>query len=232
MATVSCIIPCYNEETTLGRVLAVTTAHPGIAEVIVVDDGSTDGTAGVAARHPGTRLIRLPGNGGKTAAVAAGLAAARGDLLLLVDADLEGLAAEDLSRLMAPVAAGSAAMSISLRCNAPWLWRRIGLDYISGERVLARSLLAHRGDELRALPRFGLEVYLNRLAVARGAPLAVVPWPGVRNRAKLSKHGLWRGLRGDAGMLADLFRVCGPAELLNQIRGMRRLARPGAAPPR
>ncbi len=189
----------------------------------MVDDGSTDGTAEVAARIPGIRLIRLPANGGKTAALAAGIAAARGQFLLLVDADLDGLRPEHLTALIAPVASGRAGMSISLRRNAPWIWRRIGLDYISGERVLRRDLVAAHVDGLAGLPRFGFEVFLNALLIGQSLPLAVVDWPEVSNKTKSSKYGFWRGVRGDIGMIADLMRGRGPGELLHQITSMRRL---------
>ncbi|MEO8084622.1 MAG: glycosyltransferase [Ardenticatenales bacterium] len=221
--TVTCIVPAYNEGPRIEAVLACVTDHPGIDEVIVVDDGSTDDTADVVSRSPGVRLIRLALNGGKTAALAAGLAAASSDLILLVDADLDGLRADHLSALIAPVRSGRAGMSISLRRNAPWVWRLIGLDYISGERVLHRSLLLDHLDDLTRLPRFGFEVFLNALLIGRGLGLAVVDWPDVRHRAKAGKYGFWPGVQGDIGMIADLLRGRGPGELTAQIITMRRL---------
>ena len=85
---VTVIVPAYNEEAgieaTVRSVLA--SAHP--VEVIVVDDGSTDGTADVVARlvSPRVRLIRQQ-NAGKAAALNTGIAAARTDLVVMVDGD-------------------------------------------------------------------------------------------------------------------------------------------------
>ena len=221
--TLSCIIPAYNESGRIGRVLEVATRHPRIDEVVVVDDGSTDCTRSTVTRFNDVLYLQLGQNGGKTAALAAGIEAARGDVLLLIDADLEGLRADDLSALIDPVLDGRADMSISLRGNAPSLWRWIGLDYISGERVLHRRLVEASIPRLRALPRFGFEVFLNDLAIWQSVRLAVVRWPSVRSELKVRKHGFWKGLRGDFGMIADVLRTCGVSRPVTQIVSMRRL---------
>lgn len=221
--TVSCIIPAYNEAARIAQVLAPVLGHPLIDEVIVIDDGSSDATSAVVAAIQGVRLITLAQNIGKTAALAQAIAQAKGPLLLLVDADLIGLSAEDLTALIRPVLTGRADLSISLRQNAPRIWRRIGLDYISGERVLKKSLIAPQLDALPHLPKFGFEVFLNSLAIAANQRLAVVAWPGVVSPLKASKYGFWTGLRGDVGMIRDMMRAVPALGLLRQIVALRRL---------
>ena len=177
----------------------------------------------VAGAIPGVTVLRQVQNGGKTKALAAGIDAAKGDLIALIDADLIGLTPADLTALIAPVAAGRVQMSISLRGNEPPPWRWIGLDYISGERVMPRALLLEAMAGVESLPRFGFEVHLNRMILARGLPIAVVPWPGVSSPIKAQKYGLMAGIKGDVGMIADMVHTVPPLELARQIIGLRRL---------
>jgi glycosyltransferase involved in cell wall biosynthesis len=89
---ISVIIPVYNEAATVAAIHAAVAATGMADEIILVDDGSTDGTGRILAdlgSRPGTRVVRKPANAGKGAALRDGLAAAAGDILLIQDADLE-----------------------------------------------------------------------------------------------------------------------------------------------
>lgn len=107
----SIIVPVYNERATIATVLARirAAALPGIErEIILVDDGSTDGTREwlKSAEASGSRVIFHPENRGKGAAVRTGLAHASGDLVLIQDADLE-YDPGDYPALLAPILAGA-----------------------------------------------------------------------------------------------------------------------------
>jgi glycosyltransferase involved in cell wall biosynthesis len=221
-ARVTCLIPAYNEAARIACVLSVLTRHPLVGEVVVIDDGSTDGTAAIA-RGFGARVLTTPGNCGKTKALAHGLRATHSQFVLLIDADLAGLTAENVSALLRPVLDAQAAASISLRGNSPGLWRTIGIDYISGERVIARAMLTPHLDRLETLPRFGFEVFLNQLLIAERAKLKVVAWPDVASPSKSAKRGRLAGLRADAAMMTDIFRTISPLRALAQIRALRTL---------
>jgi glycosyltransferase involved in cell wall biosynthesis len=220
--TVTCLIPAWNEATRIPAVLASVMGHPLIDQVVVVDDGSTDGT-GTVAQATGAEVILQSPNAGKSAAVARGLAAARGDLVLMLDADLIGLTAEDVTALLTPVLSGRADVSISLRGNAPLFWRAIGLDFISGERVMPRAILMPHLDRIAGLRRFGLEVFMNAHWLEKANRLAVVRLDQVRSPAKATKQGMLRGVWADVAMMADIFATLPPAEAIRQILRLRQM---------
>jgi len=108
---VSVVVPTYNEAGSLPLLVArLAKAMNGRDwELVVVDDGSPDGTAGVAeslaAAHP-VRVVRRPGKAGLASAVLAGFAAATGDVLVVMDADLSH-PPERVPALVDAVAAGA-----------------------------------------------------------------------------------------------------------------------------
>ncbi len=213
---ISCVICAYNEAPRIAAVLRAAADHPLLHEVIVVDDGSTDDTAEVVRQFPQVRLVPCAENRGKSFAMATGVAAAEGELLMLLDADLSGLTADNISALAAPVLAGEAAVSISLRRNSLPIFHAIGLDFVSGERVVRKELLGEVLEDIRGLPRFGVEVYMNRRIIAQQLTIAVVRWSQVSQSRKTEKLGYWKGIRAEWRMIADLLNVVYPRVLLSQ----------------
>jgi cellulose synthase/poly-beta-1,6-N-acetylglucosamine synthase-like glycosyltransferase len=134
---VSVVVPAYNEAAGIAATVTslVASRYPGPFEVIVVDDGSTDETAAIAAGLglPGVRLIRQH-NGGKHAALNHGIAAARHDILVLVDGDTvfqpDTLAAL-VNRLRDPaVGAVSGNTKVGNRTGILGRWQH--LEYVMG----------------------------------------------------------------------------------------------------
>jgi dolichyl-phosphate beta-glucosyltransferase len=119
---VSVIIPAFNEELrllpTLERLHAHLSARAMSYEIVVVDDGSRDGTCRVveaaATRLPNVILVRQRPNRGKGAAVRRGMLAAGGRIRVMWDADCS-MPPEELPRLLAPIAAGRAEIAIGSR---------------------------------------------------------------------------------------------------------------------
>jgi len=189
----SVVIPAFNEGKRLGptleTVLAYLAGRPDPAEVIVVDDGSGDDTVAVATAFAprGVRVVRLPENRGKGAALAAGVAASRGESVLLCDADLS-TPIEDVERLeplleTSEVVIGSraaAAAEILVRQPRFREWMGRGFNAIlravglAGFRDTQCGFKLLRGDRARELfaeltiERFAFDVELLWLARSRG----------------------------------------------------------------
>ena len=192
-AVTSVVVPAFNEAERLGptleRILAYFERRATPAEVVVVDDGSADATADVASRFAprGVRLVRLPANRGKGAALRAGVAASAGAAVLLTDADLS-TPIEEIERLEAALAEadlvlGSRAVAGSrITRRQPWYRELMGRSFNRVIRLLGVTSLHDtqcgfkllRGDVARRLfaeltvDRFAYDVELVWLARRRG----------------------------------------------------------------
>ncbi|MEP6966810.1 MAG: glycosyltransferase family 2 protein [Pseudomonadota bacterium] len=222
---ISCIVCAYNEEDRIRNILDAVDRHPALSEVIVVNDGSTDATEALLAGYPDIQVISYAPNRGKTYALSRGIAAARHDCLMLLDADLAGVTARDIDALAAPVVNGEADVSISLRRNSLAIYRGIGLDFVSGERVLPAWLVRDAVRAMERLPRWGGEAFMNDLIIKHGCRLAVVDWPAVFNIRKYSKLGPWRGALSELAMMRDALSVLTPWGVVRQNLALLRLVR-------
>jgi glycosyltransferase involved in cell wall biosynthesis len=109
MRCLSVVVPCYNEAATIKELLSRVLDSPFTAEIIIVDDGSTDGTTSIvgSVSDPRIKLIQQPRNVGKGAALRRGFQEATADFVVVQDADLEYDPA-DFGVLLEPLLAGNA----------------------------------------------------------------------------------------------------------------------------
>jgi glycosyltransferase involved in cell wall biosynthesis len=132
------IIPCYNEASTVQDVVGQVLASPYTAEVVVVDDGSTDGTRDILGRlsHPSVRVLLQPYNQGKGAALRRGFAEATADYVVVQDADLEydpaefGALVQPLLDGLADVVYGSRFIS-SQPHRVLYYWHSVGNRFLT-----------------------------------------------------------------------------------------------------
>ncbi len=183
---ITVLIPAYNEEQSVADTVRAAWQIPGVIQVIVVDDGSRDKTAELALKN-GAEVISLAVNSGKGGALNAGARHIKGELVLMLDADLGGSAA-NAAVLIGPVASGEADMTVAVPPGAEkrgfGLVRELagaGIKYftglsmkapLSGQRAMARRFLV---DCLPLADGYGVEVDLTVRAGKKGYSILEMP---------------------------------------------------------
>ncbi len=201
--TLSVVMPAYNELLTLREILRRVDQVPIDKEIVVVDDCSTDGTRDLLATlerrwpeedhpHSTLRAILLPQNGGKGRAVRAGIAAARGRITLIQDADLE-YDPNDYPKLVGPILEGKADVVYGSRfVGTPrrvlYFWHSLGNKVLTTVSNMLTDLnltdmetcyKAFRTEQLQAIPlredRFGFEPEVTAKVARLGLRIYEVP---------------------------------------------------------
>lgn len=196
--TVAAVIPARNEEPTVGDVVAAARAASSVDDVIVVDNGSTDGTARRAAER-GAVVITEP-QPGKGEAMRAGVDVTAADVIVFLDADLVGLRPDHVDALVHAVQNG-AVMACGLFDRGPLLnpvFERL-LPVLTGERALRRELFDDLDPEY--VRGYRVEAGLNSLAEERGLPVVQFVCDGMFHRPKEEKMGPLQGFAAKVSML-------------------------------
>ncbi len=200
---VTAVVAAYNEAARIGVVLDVLTTYEGFDEIVVVDDGSTDGTGAAVSAYPVTYL-RVEPNQGKGHAMDVGVLHASTDLIFFADADIVGLTHQMIRETIRPVLEGSCEMFILMR-NRKIYYLHMLMTFIpllGGERALTKDLWLRLPDRYK--DRFRIEAGLNFYAIYYGSGLKYRVFQGISQTVKEAKFGFWEGMVRRMRMFRDV----------------------------
>lgn len=202
-------MPARDEAPTVATNVAAAGGCRFVREVIVVDDGSMDATADLAAAA-GAKVVRRDGSSGSKAhAMRAGVDATDAEAILFVDADCTGLTPAHLDAIVRPFVEGTAVMSIGA-FDYGWFWNPMVVRWppLSGERIVPRWVF----DAIPAnkLDGYTVEVRINEVIAEGRHPTTVRTMRGVSHRTKRDKHGAIEGYRRTYWMYRELLRMLRP----------------------
>ncbi|MDK2784356.1 MAG: hypothetical protein PWQ41_445 [Bacillota bacterium] len=224
------LIPAFNEAQNIGNTVRAARRLP-VTDVLVVDDGSRDGTAAIA-EAAGARVLRLPRNLGKGAAIQAGLGEVTSEAVLLLDADLgdsAGHAAPLLFSLLRGCSDMAVAVFSSRQRRGGGLGLAVGLArwgvFILTGRLLKAPLSGQRAifsDTLRRLlplpTDFGFEVGLTLRALQAGLKIEEIPLPLLHRVTGRSPKEIWHRSRQFYHIGRVLFTYRKPVRRLEETR--------------
>jgi len=202
---ISAIVPAYNEEERIAKVIQPLKATELIDEIIIIDDGSKDKTSEIVKSY-NVRLIQLEGNRGKAEALKRGIAECNSEVLLLLDADLIGLTPEHIKDLLTPVLQETADMTIGIFAEGRLitdLAQKISPN-LSGQRALKASLAKQLVD--LDTKGFGIELALTDLAKRENLKIKRVIMKNATHVMKEEKLGLVKGTLWRFKMYKDIVK--------------------------
>jgi glycosyltransferase involved in cell wall biosynthesis len=206
---IDCIIPARNEASTIAENVSAALGCRYVREVIVVDDGSTDGTADVAREAGAKVLIRDESGGSKAHAMDEGVAASDAQAILFVDADCIDLTSAHLDAICRPFVDGRAVLSLGA-FDYGRFWNPLVLRWppLTGERIVPRWVW--EAIPPQKLDGYTIEMRINEVVAERRLPTAARTMRGVHHRTKRDKHGRWDGALRTLHMYRDLIAMVWP----------------------
>lgn len=182
---VSAVVPAYNEQKTIYRVLSALKKSPRIDEIICINDGSTDNTVKQIKRIKGLTFINLKKNHGKGYAVARGVYKAQGDIIVFLDADLHNLSEHLIEQITTPLLTNQYRVAIGY--PSYYSFDRL-FKPLSGQRAyFKKDLLPYLGKLEKK--GYGIELYLNH--IFRKSKIKIFALDGMKYSLKIEKQLSW-----------------------------------------
>ena len=217
---ITCIIPAWNEEKNIKRVLKIVNTFPFFNEIIVVDDGSEDQTKKEVKKFPKIRLIEHQKNQGKTAAVLTGINKSRGELIVLIDADLINLSHENIAKMIYLVLNKQYDMTILDRQGdreAIWGWTN-GARFFGGERTFWKKEF----NKIK-IPKDGgylLEIIMNLHYINKNKKIKTIYCKNLKTVHQYEKIGKIKGYYSYMVMAKKIIEVSKVKGYIQQIRSI------------
>jgi glycosyltransferase involved in cell wall biosynthesis len=209
VTTIDVLMPARDEALTVAENVNAARACRYVRDVIVIDDGSTDGTGDIAAAAGAKVIVRDDTGGSKAHAMAAGVEASDADAFLFVDADCTGLTAAHLDAICEPLLEGRATLSLGAFDYGKF-WNPMVLRWppLSGERIIPRwvwdAIPPHKLDG------YTIEVRINEVVAERRLHTVARTMKGVYHRTKRVKLGRRQGVRSTWTMYRELLKIVWP----------------------
>lgn len=202
---VTALIPAFNEKKTITSIIKTIQNHSEVDGVLVVDDGSSDGTAFVS-KKTGVRVISLEKNQGKGAALQRGIEEINSDIILMLDADLIGLKEKHINTLLDPIFKGECDMTVGVFSDGRGLTdlAQFFAPNLSGQRAVKTNVIKNIGNLKDS--GYGVEIAINKY-VKKFGRLKYVNLSDLSHIMKEEKRGFVRGVADRAKMYWDILKV-------------------------
>lgn len=196
MKKISAIICVYNEEETVKEVVT-TVCNYFFDEVIVVNDGSTDGTDKILTELlnlPSLKYITLPKNKGKGHAMATGIENSTGDIIVFIDADLSNLKQEHFEQLITPILSNECDMVLGQATETLIDYKYNPFKSFTGERALLKKDILPILEEMKT-SKFGVETLINLYYQSHEKSVKYVMLSGLKHPTKFDKSNKFQAMR-------------------------------------
>jgi len=228
---VSAIIPIFDEEKNIAKIIKFLLGRKIINEVVCVNDGSTDKSLKILEKFKkDIKIVSYKKNRGKGYALSQGIKKSSGEILLFLDADLINLKQKHIKDLVAPLLTSrkKAVLGYGTRSkNHFWDSSQFVINVTGQRTYFKKDLICHLNNMSKA--RYGVEIYLN--SVFKKKEVELVPLVGLTHIWKHKKHKTQKAIKQYIVMGSEMAQEIGRRELrehptLGKITKIKNLKEP------